>query len=287
MGMLGHAVEVMIAKREGDPLILDFWLDNEEYLELNKEDNIFADVSSMEDLLRRIPTGFVHPFQEEKDIREFLVEYDYMDQYADFEKQAKQIALSNIDSVVLMCVRDQEHGESRYELEWIKYLLTSNHVTTGTGGCKSSYDVESYLKGLINVQGTAMRKSVAKTAFFTDPEEEISFDSNAFLKEIQENEEQWMRAYGHAVEKHPTISFCGKAFVLSGMEALGDEYEIDIANAIAGKGGVVRKSVSGKTDYLIVDPRWAGESKVKEAIEQQKKGSSVKIILGTDFMAVI
>ena len=37
--MLGHAVEVMIAKREGDPLILDFWLDNEEYLELNKEDN--------------------------------------------------------------------------------------------------------------------------------------------------------------------------------------------------------------------------------------------------------
>ena len=91
----------------------------------------------------------MHPFDEEQDIAEFLIDFDYMDQYADFEKQGKKINLSNIDSVVLMCVMDQENGENRYELEWIKYGLTTNHVTTGTGACKSSYDVKSYLKGLI------------------------------------------------------------------------------------------------------------------------------------------
>lgn len=37
MSMLGHAIAVMIVKKEGEPLILDFWLDNEEYLELRKK----------------------------------------------------------------------------------------------------------------------------------------------------------------------------------------------------------------------------------------------------------
>lgn len=282
MGMLGHAVEVMIAKREGEPLILDFWLDNEEYLELSKEDNIFAGISSTEDLLRRIPTGFVHPFEEVMDIRSFLKEFDYMDMYADFEKAVKELALNSIDSIVLMSVINQEYGRHRYTFDWVKYQISSKNVTTGSGACDDSCDVEDYLKGLICVQGTRLEQSVSKAVYEAEPDDDEAFD-----REMRENGERWMRTYGSAVEKHPVISFYGKSFVLSGMEALGDEHEIDIEEAITEKGGVVRKSVSGKTDYLIVDPQWAGESKVKEAIGQQKKGSSVKIILGTDFMAVL
>ena len=99
--------------------------------------------------------------------------------------------------------------------------------------------------------------------------------------------ERWLETYGDAVDKNAVISFSGMSFVLSGMEALGDEHRIHIEEAIAARGGVVRKNVSGKTDYLVVDPKWAGESKVKAAIEQRAKGSSIKIILGTDLIKAI
>ena len=98
---------------------------------------------------------------------------------------------------------------------------------------------------------------------------------------------QWLSDYGEHLEKEPIIMFSGKSFVLSGMDVLGDEHEISVEEEIVSRGGVVRKDVSGKTDYLVVDPAWAGESKVKKAIEQKKKGKPVKIILGTDLIAEI
>lgn len=104
---------------------------------------------------------------------------------------------------------------------------------------------------------------------------------------IEEMGKQWLSDYGEHLEKEPIIMFSGKSFVLSGMDVLGDEHEISVEEEIVSRGGVVRKDVSGKTDYLVVDPAWAGESKVKKAIEQKKKGKPVKIILGTDLIAEI
>ena len=109
----------------------------------------------------------------------------------------------------------------------------------------------------------------------------------AFNSSMGEMRKQWLSDYGAYLEKSPLIVFSGKSFVLSGMDMLGDEHGISIEEEIASRGGVVRKDVSGKTDYLVVDPEWAGESKIKKAIEQQKKGKPVKIILGTDLIAEI
>lgn len=148
MGMLGHAIEVMIAQKEGEPLILDFWLDNEEYLELSKEGNLFDDVASTAALLQKIPMGFVHPFEGNKDIRAFLKVFDYMNQYAGFERKAKKIALNSIDSVVLMSVINHEYGHDRYTYDWIKYRLSPKNVTTGSGVCNDPSDVKNCLKAV-------------------------------------------------------------------------------------------------------------------------------------------
>lgn len=108
-----------------------------------------------------------------------------------------------------------------------------------------------------------------------------------FNTSVDEMKKQWLSNYGGYLQESPIITFSGKTFVLSGMDMLGDEHEISIEEEIVSRGGVVRKDVSGKTDYLIVDPAWSGESKVKKAIEQQKKGKPVKIILGTKLIEAI
>lgn len=97
----------------------------------------------------------------------------------------------------------------------------------------------------------------------------------------ERNREEWLKDYGHAVEKNPEIQFDGKRFVFSGVDS--DE----IINAVLKRGGQKRSSVSGITDYLVVDPRYCGESNTDNAIEQQKKGKPVKIILLDDLKAIL
>lgn len=287
MGMLGHAIQVMIIKRKGEPLILEFWLDNEEYLDLTKNKGLFHGVAGTADLLKRIPCGFEHPFEEDEDIREYLRVFDYDGEYEAFEKKVSRIPFSSIESVVLMRTMNQEYGEHRYQYEWIKYILSDGTVSTGTGAGERACDAEVYLQSLISAAGEKVKES-----FFAEiPVKEMKvaepFDPEAFARKMQGIGEQWMKKHGSCIEQGSQITFVGKTFVLSGMEALGDEYEISVEEEITTRGGVVRKSVSGKTDYLVVDPRWAGESKVKNAREQREKGKPIKIILGTDFIAAI
>lgn len=74
-------------------------------------------------------------------------------------------------------------------------------------------------------------------------------------------------------------SFRGKTFVVSGI--YDDE---DIRTFLTNNGAFLRKSISGKTDYLIVSPEFAGDSKYKAVLEQEKKGHTVKIIFYDDFV---
>lgn len=86
-----------------------------------------------------------------------------------------------------------------------------------------------------------------------------------------------------------TFDIAGKSFVLTGQFASYDPD--DFANMLIEKGGILMKSVSGKTDYLIVgsnpDPRWHSGNfgtKIKKAMELRTNGGG--IIIATEIEAL-
>ncbi len=74
-------------------------------------------------------------------------------------------------------------------------------------------------------------------------------------------------------------SFSGKTFVASGV---GNEDEIK--SFLTDKGAFLRKSISGKTNYLIVSPERDSDSKYKAVLEQYAKGHTVEVIFYEDFV---
>ena len=92
--------------------------------------------------------------------------------------------------------------------------------------------------------------------------------------------DQWLQQYGEYVEEAPTIDFNGKLFVFTGL--LDSSKDNPIVKKVIKKGGQYRTSVSGLTDYLVVNPRGAGCTKIDDAIEQQMKGKKIKVILLED-----
>lgn len=86
----------------------------------------------------------------------------------------------------------------------------------------------------------------------------------------------------------PELSFSGKSFVLSGESARATREEI--SEQIAALGGLVKTTVSKKTDYLIVgnegNPCWAFTCygrKIEAAIKLRKAGAKVLIVNENDF----
>ena len=92
--------------------------------------------------------------------------------------------------------------------------------------------------------------------------------------------DQWLQQYGEYVEEAPTIDFNGKLFVFTGL--LDSSKDNPIVKKVIKKGGQYRTSVSGLTDYLVVNPSGAGCTKIDDAIEQQMKGKKIKVILLED-----
>ena len=104
------------------------------------------------------------------------------------------------------------------------------------------------------------------------------------LAQKRDNEEKrkraikdaWMKANSEVSIATPDIVFTDHIFVFAGMMA---EELLHYREITTERGGIVRTSVSGKTDYLIVEPCWAADYAVNCAVEQQKKGKKVQIIL--------
>ena len=103
-------------------------------------------------------------------------------------------------------------------------------------------------------------------------------------EEQRRRAEEWKDKYDRYVEKSPRIVINGSKFVFTGI--LVDDWDA-VLEKLSAMGGVERGAVSGKTDYLVVDPRGFGESKVKAALEQQAKGKNVKIVLVDDFLKAL
>lgn len=89
----------------------------------------------------------------------------------------------------------------------------------------------------------------------------------------------------------PEIEFKGRIFCFTG-ESSKPRSELEAI--VAGLGGVVRSSVSTKTDYLVVghegNPCWAFSCygrKIEEAIEIRKNGGKVQIVDENDFFDAV
>lgn len=98
---------------------------------------------------------------------------------------------------------------------------------------------------------------------------------------------QWLGKYEQYVETAPDIRFPGKLFVFAGIACHGSELEHPTVKAVLARGGQFRSKVSGLTDYLVVDPAEAGESKIQQAIAQQEKGKNVRVVFLKDLEAAL
>ena len=107
----------------------------------------------------------------------------------------------------------------------------------------------------------------------------VEFDRDAVGKL---NADLWLEDYGTYLEQDPVIDFNGTRFVFTGLTETEKEKDNPVVQKLTLKGGQHRKNVSGKTDYLVVAPEWAGVSKIEAVLEQRKNGKSIKVILLED-----
>lgn len=88
------------------------------------------------------------------------------------------------------------------------------------------------------------------------------------------NMKLWMDIYGGFVDQVSSIEFNGKLFVFTGF----DERNLKLIDAVLERGGQKRKSVSGRTDYLVINPMGASDGKIEDAIAQKAKGSGIQVV---------
>lgn len=112
-----------------------------------------------------------------------------------------------------------------------------------------------------------------------------SLDSALELLRAEDREKEgsniWLKQYGEYLDSGSPITYEGKLFVFTGIEEgySGERAEHALVQAVLDRGALYRSSVSGKTDYLIVNPAFAGHSKIKKAIEMKAKGRPIQVIL--------
>ncbi len=89
-------------------------------------------------------------------------------------------------------------------------------------------------------------------------------------------------------ETDPQIDFEGKMFAFGGVGGSGavDEHHPVVVRVMQ-RGGLLSKKVTETTDYLIVNPGLCRSSKIDGAIELQKKGCNIKIILLKDLRKIL
>ncbi|PKQ43683.1 BRCT domain-containing protein [Confluentibacter flavum] len=114
---------------------------------------------------------------------------------------------------------------------------------------------------------------------------------NKDIAEKIDNETANINISGHCTSD-PNIDFDGKTFCVTGVLKSGNRTELE--NLISDLGGIPTKSITKKTDYLIVgdngNPAWAFACygrKVEKALELRKGGHQICLIHEFDFMDAI
>lgn len=123
------------------------------------------------------------------------------------------------------------------------------------------------------------------SCYFSQPVDEEAQKAKWEAEEAERAEEaaeEWMRKYEKYLETNPVIDFNGTIFVFSGLAGHWAEKDDPIVQKVIEKGGQYRSTVSGLTNYLVVNPGYAGQSKIVAVMEQLQKGKNIKVILLED-----
>ncbi|MBR2743647.1 MAG: hypothetical protein IKD89_08705 [Clostridia bacterium] len=117
---------------------------------------------------------------------------------------------------------------------------------------------------------------------FSHPDEKPYWET--YMEESAlEHEREWLNKHSSLLDKRSKVVFAGKKFVFSGMEASKNWDEA--LKMLQKKGGLYRTAVSGQTDYLVCEPKYAGDSKIRDLNLQRLKGrcASTKVITAERF----
>jgi hypothetical protein len=102
-----------------------------------------------------------------------------------------------------------------------------------------------------------------------------------FKVETEFSAYEWLGKYEQYLTRNPEISFENSVFVFNGFSQ--NERDIGLITKAIDKGGIKASGVTGKTDYLVVNPLRAGETQITKALNILQKGGKIKIILKSDF----
>lgn len=105
-------------------------------------------------------------------------------------------------------------------------------------------------------------------------------------KKLNNEGDLWRAMYEHCFTQNPQITYKGKRFVFSGCNLEGIDVRDDaLKRAFQEAGGQERSSISGVTDYLVVDPTYAGASKIRDVRKKREEGKFIEVIRFEDFVA--
>ena len=126
----------------------------------------------------------------------------------------------------------------------------------------------------------AERQQMPKSSKQRRPYESV-INKESFSDEWVEDPqgEEWWNEFEPYIEVDPEIDFDGTIFAFSGLRS---DRDAPIIQKVIDKGGQYRKGVSGKTNYLVVNPEVPSWGMIETAIEQQQKRDNIKIVLLED-----
>lgn len=120
-----------------------------------------------------------------------------------------------------------------------------------------------------------VHQDISSVKFYATSEYETSY------RKCKEEE------FAEYIEENPDIEIKDKIFVFTGVLTKGKEKTNPLVLRLQKAGGLQRNQISGKTDYLVVDPVGAGYSKINAVKEKRKEGKNIKIVSLEDFMAAL
>ena len=118
----------------------------------------------------------------------------------------------------------------------------------------------------------------------------VNIENKEIAKQIDQDTAD-INISGHCTSD-PNIDFDGKTFCVTGVLKSGNRSELE--NLISDLGGIPTRTVTKKTDYLIVgdngNPAWAFACygrKVEKALEMRKGGHQICLVHEFDFMDAV
>lgn len=300
MGMVVNSFCILAITESQKPIYLEYGLPNELCPRLRRDKNLFNGVKNTADLIEKIGYGFYEEENEEiignviKALFEAFEDDDYfsdestMSFYEMFYEELSACHLDEIKTIILMTdnslVSERDYEWMRYDLKTGKSQTGSERVKEIDGHCMIS--ARDYLSNIGNNASYHILSDPNQTQKSMQTKPVISSQSMK-LPDPELSGKMWLERYERFVSKEPTILFSGKLFVFSGLTLHSEEKEHPTVQAVISRGGEYRTKVSGKTDYLVVEPKRSGDSKIKAAIEQMHKGKIIKIVLLEDLQKAL